>query len=253
MPKEHVIQDGECILSVADTAKVSKYHTIWDDPLNAELKKTRPNPNALVVGDKVQIPDPKEKTVGAPTGATKTVTVKKKEPPSLHIVLVGAEDKPLKDKAWAMTEPVVAKGTTGADGLIKVAALDVGAKKGALTIVIHPPPKPPGPPPKKEKPKPSYPPAVDPDEYKDAKVPDLPKDLETLELTLKIGSLPSHNHESGVKARLYNLGFLQAADPKPDVLLDAVKRYQRSLLSQKEGSGKAADIQDDLKNRHDKK
>ena len=36
-------------------------------------------------------------------------------------------------------------------------------------------------------------------------------------------------------------------------LLDAVKRYQRSLLDQKDGSGKAADIQDDLKNRHDKK
>jgi hypothetical protein len=60
-PATHVVKQGEHIASIADVYGFSSWETVWDDDGNAELRKRRPNPNTLLPGDKVEIPERKEK------------------------------------------------------------------------------------------------------------------------------------------------------------------------------------------------
>jgi hypothetical protein len=63
MATEHKVKQGECISSIA-----GKYgcfpETIWDDPLNVELKEKRKESNVLYAGDILIIPekDPKQES-----------------------------------------------------------------------------------------------------------------------------------------------------------------------------------------------
>ncbi|NMO17214.1 hypothetical protein HPC49_13145 [Pyxidicoccus fallax] len=251
MPKQHKVTEGDCILSIAEQHGFKDYHTVWDDAANGALKKERPNPNTLVVGDAVEIPDVKPKQLGAATSQTAKFTLKQVKGARLRLVLLGADDKPLEGKSWELTAPVEATGKTGADGLIQVEPLPVKETQGTLKVTLREkasasasaaPASPPAP---------AYPPTIVPDEFKDAKPPEVDPELDAIEWELKLGSLPSYNHESGVKARLCNLGFLLAPDADATKTEDAVKRYQKVFLKQDAGSGKTADIQDDVRARYD--
>jgi len=74
MPTEHVIRQGECILSIA-TQYGHKWETIWDAPENKELKKERKHPGVLLPGDKISIPDIKLKSASLATGSRHTVKI----------------------------------------------------------------------------------------------------------------------------------------------------------------------------------
>lgn len=56
MAIEHVIEQGECIATLAERHG-HRMATLWDHPQNAELKELRGNPYVLNVGDVVFVPD----------------------------------------------------------------------------------------------------------------------------------------------------------------------------------------------------
>lgn len=70
----HVVSDGEYLVALAAKYGFQSYETIWNHPKNAALKALRKNPNVLLPGDVVFIPDKQERTVSsAPDRAHKFV------------------------------------------------------------------------------------------------------------------------------------------------------------------------------------
>ena len=66
MPTDHIVQQGDCLSSIAAFYKRLP-KSIWDAGENAELKQKRKSSNVLRPGDKVVIPDLKTKQIDAPT------------------------------------------------------------------------------------------------------------------------------------------------------------------------------------------
>ena len=57
----HTVKQGDHLAKIAAQYGFSDYRTIWDDAANADLKKKRKNPNVLLPGDIITIPDRKDK------------------------------------------------------------------------------------------------------------------------------------------------------------------------------------------------
>lgn len=66
--KFHVAAENDCISSIAE-ANGFWWKTVWADPENADLRQLRKDPNVLLAGDQVVIPEKKQKFVAAPTEA----------------------------------------------------------------------------------------------------------------------------------------------------------------------------------------
>jgi hypothetical protein len=76
MPQTHIVQQGECLSSIAQEYGFRDYKTVYQHGDNSELRKKRPNPNVIYPGDKVVIPDRDPKEVSVATGKVHAFTVK---------------------------------------------------------------------------------------------------------------------------------------------------------------------------------
>lgn len=240
------------MVSLADSLGMQDYHTLYDDGVNSALKGTRPNPNQLLIGDDVKDP-PKGKVYPKPVDQTHVFVVKPKKPPKLRLVLIDGEGKALSGKAWNLTAPKALTGTTKKDGLIEVPDLPFQDKAGSLEVTWQTtkPPKPVTPPKDPEFKKPTYPRPIKAAEFIDD-APTAPTAADdVMDFTLKIGSLPTFNDDSGVRGRLRNLGFSCVVDSDADATKQSVKAFQRVRLKQKTPSGAPADIQNNARDNHD--
>ncbi len=70
MPKRHTVKPGEHLSHIAALYGFVDYEAIWSFGENAELRKTRKDPHVLAPGDVVSIPEPRRKTETRSTGAT---------------------------------------------------------------------------------------------------------------------------------------------------------------------------------------
>lgn len=61
MPLLHTIQQGEHLSAIAKRYGFENFETIWNDKDNKELRRRRENPNALLPGDEVVVPDKAER------------------------------------------------------------------------------------------------------------------------------------------------------------------------------------------------
>ena len=245
--------DGDCLISIADHLGFRSYHSIWDQAQNNALKKDRPNPDMLVTGDVLNAPDQKSQVVKKPLDQTWTFVVKNRKPFKLSLVLIDKDDKPLSGKAWELKTPVLQKDTTGGGGLVEITGLKPGDRAATLEVVMEaartPPNKTPpaapaaGPPP--------YPPVIAAEGFKD-KMPNPDYSAQVVQWKLAMGGMPSFNVKTGVLARLHNLGFGCDVDADDETATRAVKAYQNLYLNDKNGSGVPADIQADIRDRHDK-
>jgi len=77
MATEHTVQQGENLVSIAKKYKIASWREIYQHPDNTAFRQLRPNPNILMPGDKIQIPEAKSKTVYVRTGANHQFVVKR--------------------------------------------------------------------------------------------------------------------------------------------------------------------------------
>ncbi len=108
------------------------WKTLWNHPENAELKAARKNPNVLLSGDKVFIPDLQQKYESRPTDAQHRFR-RKGDPAKISIKLM-RRGKPRANVPYVLDiGEITCQGTTDGEGMIHEAVPgDVGS--GILTL-----------------------------------------------------------------------------------------------------------------------
>ena len=65
--RTYVVQQGDCLASIAQQFGYSGWQVIWNDPGNEDLRTLRKSPNVLFLGDSVVLPDVAKKKVSIQT------------------------------------------------------------------------------------------------------------------------------------------------------------------------------------------
>lgn len=114
MPEDYLIRQGESVRSIAFERGFTE-ETLWNLPENKELKDLRKDPNVLLEGDKLHIPDlrPREEN----RSADSRHKFKKKGVPSKLKLRILEEGKPLANTSYVlMIDGKRIQGKTDSDG-----------------------------------------------------------------------------------------------------------------------------------------
>jgi len=189
MGSYYMVVQGDHISKIAKENGFPDYHTIWDHPNNADLKKKRDNPNVLNPGDQIFIPDKEQKEESGNTEKRHTFQVKK-EPLKLRLVLEDMYEKPIANATYALlVEGVVTQKTTDGKGHIEQ---DIPLDAHEATLVLR----------------------GDETPFRDIPFP------------IKIGNLDPVEEVSGQVARLSNLGYFPGDGTDDDAFESAVEEFQ---------------------------
>lgn len=135
MPRTHIVKEGECFASIAKRYDFGLWQTIYEAPDNEKLRSLRPNPNILYPGDKVVIPDKRERIEFASTDLSHKF--KAKSPKWIfRLEMKDEEMNPIDDAPYELRVEGMEthEGRTDADGLIEV-PIKEDAKKGTLLFL----------------------------------------------------------------------------------------------------------------------
>jgi hypothetical protein len=193
MPTPHTAALGDCFGSLAKRYGFADYKQIYDDGANAALKQKRPNPNELVEGDAVSIPDRIVKELAADAGAMHKY--KLKVPTTLlRIVVQDDAGAAIADKKYKLTVgALVCEGKTPADGKIEH-SIETDAASGTLELWLKDEPG-----------------------------------IEGFLFDLQLGSLEHESKDRACQARLMNLGFEcgSLGGTLDDPTKDALRGFQK--------------------------
>jgi hypothetical protein len=171
MAEYHIVEQGECLASIAKKYGFPNYKKIYDHPENSELKQNRPNPNLLCPGDSIFIPDMEVKDYSRPTEKKHSFKLHR-QPTVVRIVVADEKGKPYSGNKYKLTIGYKTyEGTTGSDGLIEQ-KVEADEEQGELTVWWSG-----------------------------------DSQILTCSWTLNIGHLDPVEEATGVQARLNNLGF----------------------------------------------
>jgi len=129
---DYEVKEGDCTSSLA-VASGHFWETIWQDAGNQELRSARENPNVLLPGDRVTIPEKETKT---DSGASELRhRFKRKGEPSKLRLKVMDDDEPMANEPYKLEMPGIAtvEGTTDAEGKLET-SIPGNAKKAFLTV-----------------------------------------------------------------------------------------------------------------------
>lgn len=131
MSEDYTVEQGDCISSIA-CARGFFWQTLWNDPSNAALKSKRQDPNVLMEGDVVHIPDLTAKQ--QPGSTEKRHKFKLKGVPAKLKIRVLRKGKPRKNEPYRLViDGQSVTGTTDGDGFVK-GSLPPDAQEGKLTV-----------------------------------------------------------------------------------------------------------------------
>jgi hypothetical protein len=166
----HVVEQGECLLSLAARFGFADWRTIYGAAENEALRKARPNGDLLHPGDEVFVPELPKNSDACESDQVHTFTVKRPKV-KLRVTLLDDQDAPIADKRFVIeAEGFRREGRTTAEGLIDER---VPARLSSCELFVF----------------------LDDDDVAD------------MEYTLQIGHLDPVETPSGVEARLHNLGY----------------------------------------------
>lgn len=132
MGKSHVVEAGECVGSIA-FANGFFPRTIWEHPENADLRAKRKDPNVLLAGDVVQVPDLRSKEI--PVAAGQSHKFVRRGVPERFRLQLRRRGKPRADLRFELhVEGKVIEGRTDASGTLE-AWIPPDAKEGELLLV----------------------------------------------------------------------------------------------------------------------
>ncbi len=131
MAINYQVKQGDCISSIAFEHGFLP-NTIWDHPNNAVLKGKRKDPNVLMPGDNVFVPDKRLKEVSEPTSQVHKF-ICKMAPANLHLHLLN-DGEPMANEPFILDiNGKINEGTTDSEGKLRV-AISPDAKKGVLLV-----------------------------------------------------------------------------------------------------------------------
>ncbi len=97
----HTVEQGEYLSQIASQYGFRSYETIWNHPSNAALKQKRDNPNVLLPGDRLFIPEKRDSPQGRPTDNKHQFQVTSTKL-SLRLRLTNRFDNPIANRRCAL-------------------------------------------------------------------------------------------------------------------------------------------------------
>ncbi|MGN6368592.1 MAG: peptidoglycan-binding protein [Phycisphaerae bacterium] len=162
----HVVQQGECLSSIAHDAGLL-WQTVWNHPDNASLKQKRKNPNVLLPGDRLFLPDKQLQEFDRPTDARHKFK-RKNTPAKLRLRCLDPAHHPHRNCPYTLTiDGQTFTGHTDSNGLL---SQNIPPNAASATL--------------------------------DLQLPD-----KTLRYLLRLGHLNPHDDLTGLQHRLRNLGY----------------------------------------------
>src|SRR5690242_17148453 len=132
MPWYYTLRQGDCLSSVAFQ---NGYFpgTIWEHPNNDELRELRGDPNVLLPGDRLFLPDKDAKTTPCETGKRHRF-VRRGVPARFRLQIANAgEPRPNLKYRLVIDGEIELTGTTNGDGVLDV-PIPPDARHGVLTL-----------------------------------------------------------------------------------------------------------------------
>jgi len=127
----HEVKQGECLSSIADEYGFF-WQTLWNHPNNANLKQIRKDPNTLMPGDRVHVPDKRLKEEKRPTSQMHKFRLLG-VPTKLCLRLL-LDDNPRANEPFTLdVEGTITRGTTSSSGKLEI-SIPPRAKTGKLTV-----------------------------------------------------------------------------------------------------------------------
>ena len=246
MPQDYKVKAGDCVNSVAYTHGFF-WKTIWNHPNNSDLKSRREDPNILLDGDVIHIPDLRQKQESGAVDSHHRFKVKG-VPAKLRLQFLGAPDFKRSEKP-APKQPALAADDGGLFGKVVGAVKDVlGMASGSTSqsVFEDPDPEPLTVAQKEPKKNVNYILNIDgnlttgktdssgivelsiPPDAKAGSITLSPGTPDEVAYPLKLGHLDPISDANGVMQRLAHLGYrIEGDGSQKDKLAVAVKAFQK--------------------------
>lgn len=127
----HRVRPGDCVTSLAKANGLIT-DRIWSHAANAGLKSERSDPNVLLPGDEIEVPDKETKTLGR--GTDSRHRFKRKQVPAKLRLRLLHNGKPRADAAYSLdVDGTLLEGRTDGDGRLEH-RIPPDAREGTLTL-----------------------------------------------------------------------------------------------------------------------